>query len=223
MIRDHINRIYDGNLDMDAIIDAVQPELNRQSETLQNHFNDAFPLTATLIGILKWERLLNILADPTSESIEFRRERIISRLSNNIPYTERTLQELINRTVIAKESPHAGTWRAVEENIAYWEDIERKYETWSNLEQASETLTKAWSYILDYRNYKLDIYMYRPSRNWIRELTSALQQMIPLNIVWKIHLSSPLWSAIEGDYYLWQEVEDKYYIWHDIEEEYENG
>lgn len=222
MIRDHLNHIYNGNLDMDAIIGAVQPELDRQFNTIRNHFNDAFPIIATPDGIFKWERILEIVADPTVESIEFRQERIISRLSNNIPFTERTLQELLGRTIIAEESPFAGTWQSIEENFAYWEDAERQYSLWSDLEQASATITSAWSYVLDYRNYKLDIYMYRPSRNWIKELNSILQQMIPANITWKIHLSYPLWSSLEGDYNLWQDVEGKHNIWQDIEEDYED-
>jgi len=218
-----MNRIYDDNSTVDAIVGVVQPELDAQNATIQNHFNDAFPVIATPAGILKWERALGIIADPAIESIEFRRERIINRLSSNVPYTERTLQELLGRTIIARDYPFFGIWRAIEENFAYWEDIERKYETWDDLERASETITSAWSYVLDYRNYQLDIYMYRPSRNWIRELTRTLQQMIPGNIVWEIHLSHPLWSALEEDYYLWQEVEDKYNTWQELEEGYENG
>lgn len=261
MIRDNLNRIYDDNLVVDAIIDVIQPELDRQSQTIRNHFSDAFPIIATSNGISKWERILNILPtsywgiwrlaerkytyweeieenyelwsdfenefetmdDPTAESIEFRRQRIINRLSNNAPFTERALQELLSRTTNTRESPFAGTWKTVEENFAYWEDIEQQFNLWSDLEQASETMTSAWSYVLDYRNYKLDIFMYRPSRNWINELNFTLQQMIPANIVWEIHLSNPLWSTVEEDYYLWSEIEDKYYLWTELEDEYKNG
>ena len=179
MFKDRINRIYKDNLDMTAIADAVQPELDRQSQTILTAFRDMFPIIASPSGIMEWEEILNITVDPAEETIDFRRERIMNRLANRAPYTERTLQELLDRV---------GT-----------------------------------SYTLDYRNYKLDVYMNRPSRNWEREVTITLSQMIPANIMWEIHLSYPIWRTLEGDYYLWHEVEDKFDIWREIEEDYEDG
>ena len=222
MIRDNINHIYSDSTTMDAIINAVQPEIDKRNAIIRYCFNDAFPSAAADGGILMWEQVLGITASPAAESIEFRRERIINRLSSSVPYTERMLQELLGRTITATEVPFAGTWRAIEENIAYWEELERTYDNWEELERTSETITSAWSYILDYRNYRLDIYMYRPSRNWIQELTRTLQQMIPLNVAWGIHLSHPLWSALESDFEHWEDVERTYDIWNDIEEGYEN-
>ena len=222
MIRDNINRLYSDNDTMDAIIDAVQPEIDKRNAIIRYRFNDVLPATATDKGILMWEQALGITASPSTETIDFRRERILNRLSSSVPYTERMLQELLSRTITVTESPFAGTWRTIEENIAYWGDAENAYDTWGDLERASEAITSAWSYILDYRNYRLDIYMYRPSRNWVQELTRTLQQMIPLNIAWKIYLSHPLWSALESDFERWEDIERTYNIWNDIEEGYEN-
>lgn len=96
MLRHQINRIYTDNKEMDAIIAAVQPELDRLSTEIQNHFNDTLPVVATLDGVLRWEIILGIVADPSSEPLEFRQGRIINRLSSNTPFTERVLQEIMD-------------------------------------------------------------------------------------------------------------------------------
>jgi len=104
MLKNFVNGIYRGNMEMDAIIEAVQPEFDERAERTRNHFYDAFPKTATTAGVLRWEIILGIVADPTTESMEFRRGRILNRLASNVPYTERTLQEIMNNIM------GAGNW-----------------------------------------------------------------------------------------------------------------
>lgn len=96
MLKHFINGIYQDNLEMGSIIDAVQPELDERAERIRAHFHDTFPNTATLEGVLKWEIILGIVADPTIEPLEFRRGRILNRLASNVPYTERALQAIID-------------------------------------------------------------------------------------------------------------------------------
>jgi len=95
-VKDFFNLIYKGNLDTDAIIGAVQPELDAQSKAILDNFYDTFPIMATETGLLKWENILDIVSDTATESLEFRRGRIINRLSSNIPYTERTLRIIMD-------------------------------------------------------------------------------------------------------------------------------
>jgi len=95
-VKDFFNLIYKGNLDTDAIIEAVQPELDAQSKAILDNFYDTFPIVATETGLLKWENILDIVFDTATESLEFRRGRIVNRLSSNIPYTERTLRVIMD-------------------------------------------------------------------------------------------------------------------------------
>lgn len=96
MLKDHINAIFNDNIEMLAIIDAIQPELDLYSTNLRNHFENTFPVLANLSGIEKWESFLGIVANPIEETLQFRRERVIARLISNIPYTERMLIELMD-------------------------------------------------------------------------------------------------------------------------------
>lgn len=96
MIKDYVNALYDDNLEMIAIIDAIQPELDAYRTKIRHYFEDTFPNIATLNGIEHWENLLGIIADPIDETLDFRRERILARLISNIPYTERMLIETMD-------------------------------------------------------------------------------------------------------------------------------
>lgn len=96
MVKDFFNRIYDDNLDVDQIINAIQPELNSLSNSTEKLFHDTFPVIATEQGILNWENILGIISDPTTETLEFRRERVLNRLISDIPYTERALQAIMD-------------------------------------------------------------------------------------------------------------------------------
>jgi len=104
MYRDFWNRIYVGNIDANAIADAVQPELDEQSKAILDYFYDNFPNVATEAGILKWEIILGITASATTETLDFRRGRVINRLSSNTIYTERALREIMNNIM------GAGNW-----------------------------------------------------------------------------------------------------------------
>ena len=81
---------------MDAIIEAIQPELDAQSARMRNYFDDTFANRATSDGIARWEAILGITPDPSTETLQFRRERVLNRLRNTTPFTERALQGLMD-------------------------------------------------------------------------------------------------------------------------------
>ena len=91
-----MNRIYTDNIDMAAILDAVQPEFSAGYTRLAASFADTFAKTATPAGILRWEHVLGISADPATEPLEFRRGRILNRLASNAPFTERALHGIMD-------------------------------------------------------------------------------------------------------------------------------
>lgn len=96
MIRDFVPGLYRDNQELNAIVDAVQPELDFIFAELRDRFDDTFPIVATLYGVERWEILLGIVANPSVEGLQFRRERILNRLASNIPFTERMLQQVMN-------------------------------------------------------------------------------------------------------------------------------
>lgn len=84
---------------MNQIISVEQDEFDRLTLLGNEAFDDNFVLSAHLQGIQNYERILNILADPETESIEFRRQRILSRLAGIGPFTKFYLIKFLNAAV----------------------------------------------------------------------------------------------------------------------------
>lgn len=85
--------------DYRQICQAERPtfdEIKQKITRMQRNFS---PLTMDLEAIQEWEAILHILANPETETLDFRRYRIINRLSTKPPFTveflRRKLDELI--------------------------------------------------------------------------------------------------------------------------------
>lgn len=74
-------------LDYQAICMAEQPTFGEYQAAMQQVLDNFFPLTMDISAVEQWESALRILADPTVESLEFRRQRIINRISTKPPFT----------------------------------------------------------------------------------------------------------------------------------------
>ncbi len=74
------------------ITEAEQPEFallwSKLDETLKNSFVD----TAEESGVIRYEEILNLAPKPT-DTLDDRRFRILARLNEKLPYTEKTLNE----------------------------------------------------------------------------------------------------------------------------------
>lgn len=89
-ISDYLPNLYLKNREMNNIINSEEVELeNGLKLDIENSFKDTFAKVATENGIAKFEKMLNIESDETTETIDFRRKRIINRLVNQAPFTER--------------------------------------------------------------------------------------------------------------------------------------
>lgn len=89
--------IYKGVLETDQLV-ATENKLFEEVEqlTLEVEQNQ-FILTANARGLAVYENMLNIIANPQSDSIQFRRERIINRLSTAPPFTIRELRNKLDQ------------------------------------------------------------------------------------------------------------------------------
>ena len=89
-ISDYLPNLYLKNREMNNIINSEEVELeNGLKLDIENSFKDTFAKVATENGIAKFEKMLNIESDETTETIDFRRKRILNRLVNQAPFTER--------------------------------------------------------------------------------------------------------------------------------------
>jgi hypothetical protein len=71
---------------------------NLDTETEKVRDNQ-YVLTADIDGIIAYEKMLNITPKPATETIEFRRQRIINRLSMVPPFTFRFLKQRLDEII----------------------------------------------------------------------------------------------------------------------------
>jgi len=88
-ISDYMPHIYDKNKEMNNIINSEEEELeNGLKLEIENSFKDTFAKIATENGLAKFETILGIKVDKETETLDFRRKRIINRLVSQAPFTE---------------------------------------------------------------------------------------------------------------------------------------
>lgn len=85
--------------DFTALAAAEDSELDSLDVAMQRLFADQFVLTADTQAISRREAMLGIQADPSTESLDFRRKRILNRYQTKPPFTVRYLQQQLDRLV----------------------------------------------------------------------------------------------------------------------------
>lgn len=79
-----------------AIAAAVAPEIEQLRAAIQQQLDDQFIATASATAIERRERALGIQPDPTIETLEFRRTRLLNRFQTKPPFTIRYLQRQLD-------------------------------------------------------------------------------------------------------------------------------
>jgi hypothetical protein len=79
-----------------AILDiAEQPEFEDFWGSVDSVFDDQFVQSATENGVKRWEEILGLYPKST-DSMDTRKEAILARLNEGLPYTERRLREMLD-------------------------------------------------------------------------------------------------------------------------------
>lgn len=102
----YVPDIYKDIVEMDDIINSEQKLMDNIRKELLVAFANTFVLTANESGVIMFEKMLNIIANPRTEDLEFRRQRILNRVSMSPPFTFRFLKNKLDE-IIGK-----GRWRA---------------------------------------------------------------------------------------------------------------
>ena len=93
-LNDYVHNMYESNIEMTSLISAEQPEFEENlKKDIDISFRNIFPKTANLKGIEAWEKLLKIELDSNSDNLEYRRNRVITKLSTTAPLSYRWLEE----------------------------------------------------------------------------------------------------------------------------------
>ena len=97
-IRDYVPSIYKDVTEMEVIVDVNDELLDNEEEILEDLENSQFIVNAPEHAISEYEKLLNIYPLNT-DSIEFRRIRIMNRLSMTPPFSLPYLREKLNTII----------------------------------------------------------------------------------------------------------------------------
>lgn len=86
-------------LDYQALCQAEQPVFQDIKMKMQAVLDNFFPQTMDVSAVEQWEDTLHILADPSYEDLDFRRARIINRISTKPPYTLAFLYQKLDELI----------------------------------------------------------------------------------------------------------------------------
>lgn len=98
-LMEHLPEFYYEILEFVELTDTEMTELVSVQKAVDRLFDDQFVMTASETALKRREQMLGIQADPTTETIDFRRKRIINRYSTKPPFTIRYLQERLDYLV----------------------------------------------------------------------------------------------------------------------------
>lgn len=91
--------IYDGIKETDELTETVAVELDELDNARKRVDVEQFIMTASEKFIRMRERGYDIRADPSIESLDFRRRRLIVRQSTRLPITQRKVWEILDNLV----------------------------------------------------------------------------------------------------------------------------
>lgn len=97
-LKSYIPKIYEEVDEIEAILEVEEPLFEGFEESIEKAFNNTFILKADSEGLKLFENILKIVSTP-SESLDFRRFRIINRMSLKPPLTIRWLRSVIDEVV----------------------------------------------------------------------------------------------------------------------------
>lgn len=97
--REYLPSIYDGFLEMESIIKTDDTLLDIAEAELRNLMDNQWILLAHEDGIKHWEQMLNIVPNLALEDLEFRRTRILNRVSSRVPFTKISLEQKLDSII----------------------------------------------------------------------------------------------------------------------------
>jgi uncharacterized protein YmfQ (DUF2313 family) len=95
----HLPEFYREIEDFVELADTETIELDLMGSAVDQLFDDQFVETSGLQAIKRREQMLGIQADPTTETLDFRRKRILNRYQTKPPFTIRYLQRQLDMLV----------------------------------------------------------------------------------------------------------------------------
>lgn len=91
--------VYKDIVEMNEIINAEENIMDIARREMSAAFANTFVLTSDESGVIMFERILNIIPNTQTEDLEFRRQRVMNRLSMSPPFTFAFLKQKLDEIV----------------------------------------------------------------------------------------------------------------------------
>ena len=91
---DYLPRFVQEHKEIKAIMDAEQVDVESTWNVIDDVLNNQFVVDATEDGVGRWESILSIQAK-TTDTLDERKFRILTRLNEQLPYTEEKLRSML--------------------------------------------------------------------------------------------------------------------------------
>ena len=91
--------VYDGIVEMHSIINSEEIIMDIARNEMIKAFSNTFVLTSDESGVIMFEKMLNIVSNPKTEDLTFRRHRIINRMTMSPPFTFKFLQQKLDEII----------------------------------------------------------------------------------------------------------------------------
>ncbi|MFB0840949.1 putative phage tail protein [Paenibacillus oleatilyticus] len=95
----YLPRIFHEIKEMKELTQTEEKEVETVAQAVQQFLDNQFVKTAQEWAIRRREEMIGIRADPTTETLEFRRDRLINRYSTLPPFTIRYLQSRLDSLI----------------------------------------------------------------------------------------------------------------------------
>lgn len=163
---------YQEILDYQALCETEAQQFQALAQELVQVGDNFFLQTMDLETVQLWEGVFKITPNPSTESLQFRRDRIINRISMRPPYTLRFLYQVLDRLIgpgaytVTVDYPNYALYiEAAADGQSYWQEltytvnhikpahityISRPY-IYSGLvmSETVESVQYEWNYIMD--------------------------------------------------------------------------
>lgn len=87
---------YHDILDFIELTETQESEVISVEQAINQLFDNEFVMSSNERAVRRRERMLGIQADPTRETLDFRKKRLVNRYSTKPPFTMRYLQERLD-------------------------------------------------------------------------------------------------------------------------------
>ena len=91
--------VYKNIVEMEDIMNSEEAIMDIARREMASAFANTFILTSDESGVIMFEKMLNILANSQTEDLEFRRRRVLNRLSMSPSFTFNFLKQKLNEII----------------------------------------------------------------------------------------------------------------------------